>query len=122
MQIREGVQVDRLLVESGRIKGVALADGSELLADCVALCAGAWSKKLTDAAGVALPLQAVEHMYVVTEPMAGLPSPYPVLRDLDRGFYVKGDAGKLVIGGFETPTSTPKCNTGHSRSGGVARA
>ena len=101
VQIREGVQVDRLLVESGRIKGVALADGSELLADRVALCAGAWSKKLTDAAGVALPLQAVEHMYVVTEPMVGLPSPYPVLRDLDRGFYVKGDAGKLVIGGFE---------------------
>ncbi len=101
VQIREGVQVDRLLVEAGRIKGVALADGSELLADSVALCAGAWSKKLADAAGVALPLQAVEHMYVVTEPMAGLPNPYPVLRDLDRGFYVKGDAGKLVIGGFE---------------------
>ncbi|WP_170327708.1 GcvT family protein [Ruegeria arenilitoris] len=101
VQIREGVRVDRLLVEGGGIKGVALADGTELLADRVALCAGAWSKKLADAAGVALPLQAVEHMYVVTEPMAGLPNPYPVLRDLDRGFYVKGDAGKLVIGGFE---------------------
>ncbi len=99
--IREGAQVDRLLVEAGRVKGVALADGTELLADRVALCAGAWSKKLADAAGVALPLQAVEHMYVVTEPMAGLPNPYPVLRDLDRGFYVKGDTGKLVIGGFE---------------------
>jgi 4-methylaminobutanoate oxidase (formaldehyde-forming) len=67
----------------------------------VALCAGAWSKRLADAAGVALPLQAVEHMYVVTEPMPDLPHPYPVLRDLDRGIYVKGDAGKLVIGGFE---------------------
>ncbi|WP_170406086.1 GcvT family protein [Ruegeria arenilitoris] len=100
-QIREGVLVDRLLAEGGRIKGVALADGTELFADRVALCAGAWSRKLADAAGVALPLQAVEHMYVVTEPMAGLPNPYPVLRDLDRGFYVKGDAGKLVIGGFE---------------------
>jgi 4-methylaminobutanoate oxidase (formaldehyde-forming) len=99
--IREGVLVDHLLIEGGRIKGVALADGTELLADRVALCAGAWSKKLADAAGVALPLQAVEHMYVVTAPMAGLPNPYPVLRDLDRGFYVKGDAGKLVIGGFE---------------------
>lgn len=101
VQIQEGVQVDQLLIEAGRIKGVALADGSELLADRVALCAGAWSKRLADRAGVAMPLQAVEHMYVVTEPMEALPNPYPVLRDLDRGFYVKGDAGKLVIGGFE---------------------
>lgn len=101
VHIRESVQVERLLVEGGQIKGVALADGTEQLADRVALCAGAWSKRLADMAGVALPLQAVEHMYVVTEPMAGLPNPYPVLRDLDRGFYVKGDTGKLVIGGFE---------------------
>ncbi|MEX0303406.1 MAG: FAD-dependent oxidoreductase [Leisingera sp.] len=99
--IREGVQVEALLVENGTCKGVRLTDGSELLADQVALCAGAWSKRLADAAGVALPLQAVEHMYVVTEPMQGLPNPYPVLRDLDRGIYVKGDAGKLVFGGFE---------------------
>ncbi len=101
-RIREGVQVARLLVENGTCKGVELADGSQIHADTVALCAGAWSKRLADAAGVALPLQAVEHMYVVTEAMQGLPQPYPVLRDLDRGIYVKGDASKLVIGGFET--------------------
>lgn len=99
--IREGVSVAALLVEAGRIKGVRLGDGTEIRADRVALCAGAWSKKLADQAGVALPLQAVEHMYVVTEPMPHLPHPYPVIRDLDRGVYVKGDAGKLVIGGFE---------------------
>ena len=99
--IRENVEVARILVEGGRACGVRLSDGSEVLADTVALCAGAWSRRLAEAAGVALPLQAVEHMYVVTEPMDGLPAPYPVLRDLDRGFYVKGDAGKLVIGGFE---------------------
>jgi 4-methylaminobutanoate oxidase (formaldehyde-forming) len=99
--IREGVAVAALLVAGGCVKGVRLDDGAEILADRVALCAGAWSKKLADDAGVALPLQAVEHMYVVTEPMPHLPHPYPVIRDLDRGIYVKGDAGKLVIGGFE---------------------
>ena len=49
----------------------------------------------------ALPLQAVEHMYVVTEPIPDLPDPFPVIRDLDCGIYIKGEAGKLVIGGFE---------------------
>ena len=103
--IREHSPVAHLLVEGQQVKGVQLNDGTEIFADCVALCAGAWSKKLADEAGVALPLQAVEHMYVVTEvvrdAMAGLPDPFPVLRDLDRGIYIKGDAGKLVIGGFE---------------------
>ena len=98
--IREGSAVADILVENGTAKGVRLAAGEEIMADQVALCAGAWSVPLARRAGLALPLQAVEHMYVVTEPM-DLPAPCPVLRDLDRGIYVKGDAGKLVIGGFE---------------------
>lgn len=99
--IREGVGVARLLVEHGKAVGAMLADGSTIAADKVVLAAGAWSKRLADAAGVALPLQAVEHMYVVTEPIEGLLNPFPVVRDLDTGIYVKGDAGRLVIGGFE---------------------
>ncbi|QGX98746.1 FAD-dependent oxidoreductase [Roseovarius faecimaris] len=99
--IREGAQVARLLTDGGRVAGVVLADGEEIAADQVALCAGAWSKRLAATAGLALPLQAVEHMYVVTEPIPGLPDPMPVLRDMDTGIYIKGDAGKLVIGGFE---------------------
>lgn len=99
--IRENARVARLLTEGNRVCGVEMADGEVIPADQIALCAGAWSKRLADQAGVTLPLQAVEHMYVVTEPMPGMPHPFPVLRDLDRGIYVKGDAGKLVIGGFE---------------------
>lgn len=99
--IREGTGVARILREKGRVTGVELSDGSTMLAGKVVLCAGAWSKKLADDIGVALPLQAVEHMYIVTEPITGLPNPFPVVRDLDTGIYVKGDAGRLVIGGFE---------------------
>ena len=99
--IRENVRVGRLLSERGRIRGVALADGTRIDADRIVLATGAWSRELAATAGVALPLQAVEHMYVVTEPMPDLPEPFPIIRDLDRGIYIKGDAGRLVIGGFE---------------------
>ncbi len=99
--IRENTRVARIVTAGTRVTGVALEDGTVMPADQVALCAGAWSKRLADPLGVALPLQAVQHMYVVTEPMPELPHPFPVLRDLDRGIYIKGDAGKLVIGGFE---------------------
>jgi len=99
-EIREGAGVARLLTEGNEVCGVALHDGSVIRADRVALCCGAWSRQLADPAGLALPLQAVEHMYVVTEPRPEFAG-FPVLRDLDRGLYVKGDAGKLLIGGFE---------------------
>ncbi len=99
--IHEGVEVKSLITENGTAKDVALADGTTLEADQVVIATGAWSRELAATAGVALPLQAVEHMYVVTEPIPNLPDPFPVIRDLDRGIYIKGDAGKLVIGGFE---------------------
>ena len=101
VEFREGTRVAQILTHAGRATGVKLADGSGIEADRVILATGAWSRELATTAGVPLPIQAVEHMYVVTEPIAGLTDPFPVIRDLDRGIYIKGDAGKLVIGGFE---------------------
>lgn len=99
--ISEGIQVAALTTEARGITGVCLADNTAIEADTVILCAGAWSRELAATANASLPLQAVAHMYVVTEPMPGQPDPFPVLRDLDRGIYIKADAGKLIIGGFE---------------------
>lgn len=101
VRIRERVQVERLLTQGARIVGALLSDGTEMRADQIVIATGAWSRELAATAGAALPLQAVEHMYVMTEPIPDLPDPFPVIRDLDRGIYIKGDAGKLVIGGFE---------------------
>ncbi len=99
--IQENATVEGLREVGESVAGVRLSDGSELDADQVVIATGAWSRELAATVGVALPLQAVEHMYVVTEPIPELPHPFPVIRDLDRGIYIKGDAGKLVIGGFE---------------------
>ncbi len=101
VEIREGVEVTEILSNGQQTSGIRLADGATIDAAKVVLCAGAWSKPLAESAGVALPLQAVEHMYVVTDPIPDLPDPMPVIRDMDTGIYIKGDAGKLVIGGFE---------------------
>ncbi|MFY9239650.1 MAG: FAD-dependent oxidoreductase [Roseovarius sp.] len=115
--IREGALVARLLTDGIRVTGVALADGTKMHADQVVIATGAWSREVAATASVALPLQAVEHMYVVTEPIADLPDPFPVIRDLDRGIYIKGDAGKLVIGGFEPDA---KCWNPHGPEGNRA--
>lgn len=108
--IREGIQVRSLNRAGNLLSGVTLDNGTQLRADTVALCAGAWSKHIASTVGVALPIQAVEHMYVVTEPHIDFEE-FPVVRDIDNGIYIKGDTGKLVIGGFEPDAKLFDVNT-----------
>ena len=106
VQIHEKALVSRIVVEGGAVRGVRLADGHVIEAPRVVLAAGMWSRDLAAQIGVAVPLHAAEHFYVVTEPIDGLSPNTPVLRDPDNGIYVKEDAGKLLIGCFE-PRAKP---------------
>jgi len=101
IRILEGRACSGIVTGNGRVAGVTLASGVTIDCEIVVNCAGAWARDVGTLAGVPVPLQAVEHMYVVTEPIAGLQDPFPILRDLDEAIYVKGDSGKLVLGGFE---------------------
>ncbi|TIN68275.1 MAG: FAD-binding oxidoreductase, partial [Mesorhizobium sp.] len=49
-----------------------------------------------------VPLHAAEHFYVVTEAIPGLPADLPTIRDMDAAVYAKPDAGKLLVGFFES--------------------
>jgi len=99
--IIEGGAVAGIETGGGAVTGVRLTDGRRIACEIVVNAAGAWARKVGALAGVAVPLQAVEHMYVVTEPLPRLPQPCPVMRDLDHHIYIKEDAGKLVLGGVE---------------------
>src|SRR5713101_4927087 len=56
--VRTGAEVSRILIESGRARGV-LVDGEAIHADAVLLAAGAWSGALADAIGLRLPVEPV---------------------------------------------------------------
>ena len=101
LRIRENTSCSGLLTRRGRIAGVKLASGDVIACEAVVNCAGAWARRIGSLAGVPVPLQAVAHMYVMTEPIRTLPDPFPIVRDLDEGIYLKADTGKLVLGGFE---------------------
>jgi len=93
-QIFENVAVTGIAAEKRRVTGVKTTAG-EIAADVVVNCAGLWAREIGAMAGVPVPLQACEHFYVVTEPMAGLPRHAPVIRVPDECSYFKEDAGKL---------------------------
>jgi len=98
-RVLEGVKVEEILVEDGTAVGVRTNSGT-IVADKVVLAGGLWSRDIAAKVGVDLPLYACEHYYVVTEEMDGL-TQRPVLRDFDKGVYVKEDAGKMLVGWFE---------------------
>ena len=101
VRIFEGIGVDAIETHKGAVRAVTLEDGGRIQCEKAVNCAGVWARDLGAKSDVDVPVQAVEHIYVVTEPIDDLPDPFPILRDLDGGTYIKEDAGKLVIGGFE---------------------
>ena len=104
-RVVEGVKVQQIVVDAGRAVGVR-TDAGEVRAGTVVLAAGMWSRDLARATGVAVPLHAAEHFYIVTEPIPGLPTDLPSLRVTDEAAYYKEDAGKILLGCFE-PEAKP---------------
>ena len=96
-QIFENIKVETVLTSGGKVTGVE-TDAGIISAEFVVNCAGMWARDLGRKNGVGVPLHACEHYYLVTEPIAGLPSDLPVLRSYCDGTYWKEDAGKLLFG------------------------
>ncbi len=105
VRIAENVAVTAIRTRAGRVAGVATEQG-EVRTDVVVNCAGMWAREVGGWAGVSVPLHAAEHFYIVTQPIAGLTSGLPILRDADACSYFKEDAGKLLVGWFE-PQAKP---------------
>lgn len=105
VRIFEGVKATGIQTARGRVTGVETANGA-IDTPVVVNAAGMWARDFGQLAGVPVPVQACEHFYVVTEPVEGLPSTLPVLRDMDGCAYYKEDAGKILLGAFE-PKAKP---------------
>ncbi len=107
--VAERVKATGVTRQGRRITGVdwAAEDGSQghIACDHVVNCAGMWGREVGQMLNTHVPLQACEHFYIVSEPIAGL-TQLPVLRVPDECAYYKEDAGKLMLGAFE-PLSKP---------------
>ncbi|MBT5265800.1 MAG: FAD-dependent oxidoreductase [Rhodospirillaceae bacterium] len=104
-KVIEGVKVTDILRQDGRVAGV-VTDQGDIQANVVVNAAGMWAREVGLMAGVAVPLHACEHFYVVTEKIPGLPDDLPVMREQDACAYYKGEAGALLVGAFE-PNAKP---------------
>jgi 4-methylaminobutanoate oxidase (formaldehyde-forming) len=100
--IFEGVKVTAIRQRKGAVTGVS-TDRGDIECEVVVNCGGMWAREIGLMCGVAIPLHAAEHMYLVTNPM-GIPKGIRPLRDPDQQIYFRGDMegeGAVLMGGFE---------------------
>jgi glycine cleavage system aminomethyltransferase T/glycine/D-amino acid oxidase-like deaminating enzyme len=105
VRIIEGTPVTGISQRDGRVTGVSTAKGA-IEAEYVVNCAGMWAKQVGAMAGVAVPLQACEHAYLISEPFEGVSSELPIFEDPGRYAYYREETGGLMVGLFE-PVSAP---------------
>ncbi len=104
--IIENCPVKAIEHDGRRIIAVA-ADRGRIECDVVVNATGMWGRRTGRLAGADLAVGAVEHQYVVTGQIAGLPANLPTLRDPDARIYLKPETGALLIGGWEDGTRMP---------------
>src|SRR6185295_11953508 len=103
--ILEGVPCTGVTRRRGAVTGVITPQGI-IAAEYVVNCAGMWARQVGARAGVAIPLQAAEHYYLITERIPGLSPSQPVLEDPASYGYFREEVGGLMIGLFE-PVCAP---------------
>ena len=110
VQICEDSEVSGFDFDGDSISAVHTNNGTIKCSKLV-ICGGQWSRQLGLLAGVNIPLVSVQHQYLVTDKIEGVPSDLPTLRDPDRLTYFKEEVGGLVMGGYE-PNPIPWAQEG----------
>ena len=101
----EGIRVVRLTASDDVVTGVK-TDHGDVAAETVVLCSGMWTPALARPSGVRIPLQPVEHHYVMSNPIDSPLDDAPVVRDPDGCIYFRGREGRIMLGAFQ-PVSKP---------------
>ena len=100
VRIFEDTRVTGIETTDGRVCAV-VTDGGRIACEVVVNCAGQWAHEVGQMVGVTVPLVSVQHQYLITEPIDGVPRDLPTLRDPDRLTYYKEEVGGLIMGGYE---------------------
>jgi glycine cleavage system aminomethyltransferase T/glycine/D-amino acid oxidase-like deaminating enzyme len=102
--IRTHTRVVGIDMSHGRVVGVKIEHGGERGAigtDVVINAAGMFAPEIGRMVGVTVPIIPMAHQYLFTEPLSGVHTGLPQLRDPDNLVYFREEVGGLCMGGYE---------------------
>jgi dimethylglycine oxidase len=113
VEFEGGVTVTGFDVRDGRVRGVR-TDRGDVECDRVLICAGIWGPTVGAMAGVPIPLLAVQHQLVWTDPIPELAGEsrevvHPILRHQDVAMYFRHREDHYAVGSYRhEPIATPQ--------------
>ena len=79
--------------------GVKTQSGHEIKADIVVNAAGPWAGEVAALAGLDLPVAPLKRHLFFTAPFDAIPDAFPMIIDMDSGWYLKREGQGLILGG-----------------------
>jgi len=92
-------RVTGIELERGRVAAV-VTDAGTIECELAVNAAGAASPGVGRLAGATIPIVAMKHQYVVTEPLPAVRGDVPTVRDPDNIVYFRPEDGGLLVGGY----------------------
>jgi sarcosine oxidase subunit beta len=112
-RVEEGTGVASIVVEHGRVVGVALSDGTRAPCDVAIVAVGAWTARLLAPVGIEVPLTARGLQMLLTDP--GPPALVPVVGRIAGRVSLKQLAGGPYLIGGGWPGDIPGESAGRGR-------
>ena len=97
VKIVENCEVARLVEKDGKVVGAETSQGM-VHCDNVVVAGGLWSREICKTVGVELPLYALEHFYIITKGLEGVPKDLPMFLAFDDLLYGREEVGGLIVG------------------------
>lgn len=95
----ENVQVTGILVKGKNVVGIQTKDEHNIKADIIVNAAGPWAGRVASMAGLHLPIGPLKRHLFFTDAFHEIPDLFPMVIDVDSGWYMKREARGLILGG-----------------------
>jgi glycine/D-amino acid oxidase-like deaminating enzyme len=92
--------VETVNIRGGKVTGVRTTKG-EIQSAVIVDAAGAWTRQLSEASGVSVPLVPTRQQLIVTEPLEGARPDLPMVRIMDAAVYMRPCQGGFLWGVYE---------------------
>ncbi|NVM25468.1 MAG: FAD-binding oxidoreductase [Desulfobacterales bacterium] len=104
--LREGTEVTGIQVKKGRVQAVEVATGERVVTPVVINAAGPYAGQVAAMVGLDLPVRPVRRQLFFTDPFQELPSCFPLVIDLEHGWYMRREGEGLLLAGPQDAESS----------------
>jgi sarcosine oxidase subunit beta len=104
--IREGVAVTGIRLSGGKIDAVDTSTGEQVKTGVVVNAAGPYAAAVAALAGLDLPVRPLRRQVFFTDPCQCLPASFPMVVDLDPGWYMRREGEGLLLAGPQDSESS----------------